>query len=173
MVWRQVMMRLTQSDAHSQFNKIDFTTALTLPLFNGKNVHWDWRWQINGQWSRVALFGSEQIFSGGMSSVRGFREGGISGDRGLNVRNEAVWSNAPEWMGIHMEPYVFLDGGRLELIANGKYQQLAGAGAGLRVASNFGKRKLTGEILLGQSLVQPSTLGKSRTVGLATLSLSF
>ena len=164
---------LNQSDAHSQFNKIDFTTALTLPLFNGKNVHWDWRWQINGQWSRVALFGSEQIFSGGMSSVRGFREGGISGDRGLNVRNEAVWSNAPEWMGIHMEPYVFLDGGRLELIANGKYQQLAGAGAGLRVASNFGKRKLTGEILLGQSLVQPSTLGKSRTVGLATLSLSF
>ncbi|MFC5475792.1 ShlB/FhaC/HecB family hemolysin secretion/activation protein [Paraherbaspirillum soli] len=164
---------ITSDEAHSQFTKLDSSATLSLPLGKLGDTVWNWRGQLNAQWSRQALFGSEQIFAGGMSSVRGFQDGGISGDRGFYVRNDLIWGNAPELLGVHLEPYVFLDMGRTELIAEKHYRQLAGAGIGLRLQAQYGKQRLTSEVLLGHPIKQPDTLGSQRTVLLATLNYSY
>jgi hemolysin activation/secretion protein len=115
------------------------------------------------------MFGNEQIFLGGMDSVRGFTEGGISGDSGFYLRSEAAWQNAPVWHDVHIEPYIFLDGGKAHLIAQGGWPTLAGTGVGARGEWHVGHQTFTGEVLLGQALLQPAALGKKATVLLATL----
>jgi hemolysin activation/secretion protein len=175
---------IQDGEAHSQFTKVDVSADIALPLGTSGtsevndtswandpsgNVAWSWRGQFNGQWSRVALFGSEQLFAGGMASVRGFRDGVISGDRGFTLRNELVMGNAPAWFGVYVEPYAFLDGGRTQLIAEGRYRQLVGGGFGLRLQARYGKQIVTSEILVGRALQQPDQFGPKKTIALATL----
>ncbi|MDO3615321.1 ShlB/FhaC/HecB family hemolysin secretion/activation protein [Ralstonia pseudosolanacearum] len=164
---------ITRDEAHSQFWKLDANASTQLPLPQVGNAALAYRGQVQAQWSNVALFGSEQIFAGGMSSVRGFREGLISGDRGLTLRNEVVWANAPALWGVRIEPYAFLDGAQTQLVATQHWQYLAGSGVGVRLSSKLGKSALTSELLLGRALVQPSELGSKATVLLATLNLVY
>ncbi|WP_296228756.1 ShlB/FhaC/HecB family hemolysin secretion/activation protein [Ralstonia sp. UBA689] len=164
---------ITREEAHSQFWKLDGNASTQLPLPKIGNAALAYRGQVSAQWSNVALFGSEQIFAGGMSSVRGFREGIISGDRGLTLRNEVVWANAPAMAGVRIEPYAFLDGGQTQLVATQHWQYLAGTGLGVRLSAAYGKSVLTSELLLGRALVQPAELGSKPTVLLATLNWTY
>ncbi|MGC8213192.1 ShlB/FhaC/HecB family hemolysin secretion/activation protein [Ralstonia pseudosolanacearum] len=164
---------ITRDEAHSQFWKLDGNASTQLPLPKFGNTVLAYRGQAQAQWSNVALFGSEQIFAGGMGTVRGFREGVISGDRGLTLRNEIVWANAPAVFGVRIEPYVFLDGGQTQLVATQHWQYLAGTGLGVRLSATLGKNAFTSELLLGRALVQPAELGTKPTVLLATLNYSF
>ncbi|CCF97793.1 conserved hypothetical protein [Ralstonia solanacearum K60] len=164
---------ITRDEAHSQFWKLDGNASTQLPLPAIGRAALAYRAQVSAQWSNVALFGSEQIFAGGMGSVRGFREGIISGDRGLTLRNEVVWGNVPVLAGVRIEPYVFLDGGQTQLVANQHWQYLAGTGVGVRLAASAGKHAFTSELLLGHALVQPAELGSKPTVLLATMNWTY
>ncbi|MCT7313273.1 ShlB/FhaC/HecB family hemolysin secretion/activation protein [Ralstonia sp. CHL-2022] len=164
---------ITRDEAHSQFWKLDGNASTQLPLATVATAVFAYRGQVQAQWSNVALFGSEQIFAGGMSSVRGFREGIISGDRGLTLRNEVVWANAPTLWGVRIEPYAFVDGGQAQLVATQHWQYLAGTGVGVRLSATRGKNQLTSELLLGRALVQPAELGSKPTVLLATVNWTY
>jgi hemolysin activation/secretion protein len=164
---------IQDTEAHSQFTKLDTNVTLTLPIGAAGKQAWIWRSQLSGQWTKQALFGSEQIFAGGMGTVRGFREGGISGDRGFYMRNDWTWARAPQPFDIRFEPYLFTDAGRTQLIAEGRYRQLAGAGAGIRIQRRLGKAELSGELLIGRALQQPDELGPKRTVLLATINWTY
>ncbi|WP_437340301.1 ShlB/FhaC/HecB family hemolysin secretion/activation protein [Cupriavidus pauculus] len=161
---------IRRDEAHAQFNKFDASTTLQLPLppVAGR-VQVAWRAQLVGQWTNVALFGSEQVYAGGMSTVRGFREGVIAGDRGAYLRNEFAWINAPVLGGLRMEPYVFLDGGETQYVATRQWQAVAGAGAGIRLSAQWAGQTFTSEVLVGAPLAQPASLGPRRAIALATL----
>jgi hemolysin activation/secretion protein len=161
-----------KADAHSQFTKLDATTTLQMALGTLAGSQWTYRGTLRGQLSRVALFGTQQIYLGGMDSVRGFTEGGIAGDSGAYMRNEAAWQNVPPWHDARIEPYVFLDGGKSHLIAQGGWPTLVGTGIGARAEWRHDAQTVTGELLLGQALLQPAALGHKATVLLATLNWS-
>jgi hemolysin activation/secretion protein len=57
----------------------------------------DWRLdvRVDGQWSDDLLVPAEQFSAGGVGSVRGFKERGISGDSGLRSQIEAL--SPPLW----------------------------------------------------------------------------
>jgi hemolysin activation/secretion protein len=157
-------------EAHAQFTKLDGNVGWQLPLptfFDSARLAW--RGQLVGQWTRMALFGSEQLYAGGMSTVRGFREGMIAGDRGVYWRNELAWANAPMLAGLRMEPYLFLDGGQAMYVATRHWQYVAGTGAGLRLSAQWARQTFTSELLLGVPLAQPAELGAKRPIVLATL----
>jgi hemolysin activation/secretion protein len=157
-------------EAHAQFTKLDGNVAWQFPLpgiFDSARLAW--RGQLVGQWTNVALFGSEQIYAGGMSTVRGFREGVIAGDRGAYWRNELAWANAPMLGALRMEPYLFLDGGQAMYVATRHWQYVAGTGAGIRLAANWARQTFTSELLIGMPLAQPAVLGNKRPIVLATL----
>lgn len=164
---------IRKDEAHAQFTKIDANASMQVPLPSIARARFAWRPQFVGQWSNVALFGSEQIFAGGTSTVRGFREGVIAGDRGAYLRNEWIWANAPALAGLRMEPYLFLDGGMTEYVATRRWQAVAGAGAGVRVAMQWAGQTLSGELLLGAPLAQPSYLGATHPLLLATINWTY
>lgn len=164
--------QLEEADAHSQFTKLDAGATLQVALGTLAGTQWTYRGTLRGQYSRVAMFGNEQIFLGGMDSVRGFTEGGIAGDSGFYLRNEAAWQNVPVWHDAHLEPYVFLDGGKSHLIAQGGWPTLVGTGVGARAQWRYKAQTITSEVLLGQALLQPAALGRKATVLLATLNWS-
>jgi hemolysin activation/secretion protein len=161
---------LAASDAHSQFTKLDFAATLTRALPAIGSTQWTYRGALSGQWAGVGLFGSEQLYAGGSASVRGFRDTGISGERGVVLRNEAVWSNACSCGALRLEPYFFIDGARTRLLAQERWQSLAGAGMGLRWSWQWRGKDFTGELLMGHALRQPAPGGPANV---ATLSLNW
>nr|WP_313068133.1 ShlB/FhaC/HecB family hemolysin secretion/activation protein [Paraburkholderia sp. LEh10] len=163
---------IARSDAHSQFTKLDATANFTVPLPNLGAVALAYRGTFGGQYANVALYGSEQLYLGGMDTVRGFRSGEIAGDRGLYSRNELAWVNAPAWKDGRIEPYVFFDAGKASLIAVPGFPTLAGVGAGVRAQWQWRKQVLSGELLAGRALTQPAALGPKATLILGTLNWS-
>lgn len=163
---------IDSADAHSQFTMVDATGTLQGAIGHLGSTAWRYQGTLRAQYSPVALFSNNQIFLGGMDTVRGFLEGGVSGDRGFYLRNEAVWSNAPAWHDTQIEPYVFLDGGKAHLVAQPGWPTLVGTGVGVRAAWKFRTQAISSEVLLGRALVQPAALGSKSTVLLATLNWS-
>ena len=164
---------IEKTDAHSQFTKFDIAASLGLPL----SPSWGYRGSFAGQWSHVGLFSSEQIFAGGVGSVRGFQEGGVSGDRGYYVRNELQWMKAPqpEVLGspLLLQPYVFIDGGRTQLISQAQWKSIVGGGFGARAQWQTGGHTIFLDALVGAPISQPAELGGKRTIGQISLTWSF
>lgn len=82
----------------SQFDKYSLMVTYYRP-FALKEQHMYWNMSAYGQFSDRTLYGPERIQIGGRSSVRGFHEDSIAGDKGFYVRNELGW-NLPwfdEW----------------------------------------------------------------------------
>lgn len=164
---------LTGSDAHSQFTKLDATATFTVPLPKLGGQRFAYRGALGGQYVNVALYGTEQLYLGGMDTIRGFRSGEIVGDRGLYSRNELAWLNAPAWQGGRIEPYVFLDAGKVGLVSSPGFPTLAGAGVGLRAQWQWHRQMLSGEVTVGRALTQPASLGSRATLVLATANWNY
>ncbi|WP_175754009.1 ShlB/FhaC/HecB family hemolysin secretion/activation protein [Burkholderia ambifaria] len=164
---------IDETDAHSQFTKLDATATYALPLPKLGTAQFAYRGALGGQWTNVALYGSEQLYLGGMDTIRGFRSGEIAGDRGIYARNELAWVNVPAWHDARVEPYVFLDAGKANLIAVPEFPTLAGVGAGLRAQWQWHGKQLSGEVLAGRQLCRPASLGSKATLVLGTANLAF
>lgn len=143
--------------ARGQFTKLEGNATLQLPMAKA----WSWRSRIAAQWSQVPLYSSEQLFAGGVSTVRGFAESAAGGDRGLTWRNEWAMQGVPAPFDgrvfghkLGIEPYLFLDAARLSTLADGQRATLLSAGAGLRFALGKG----TGEVIVGKPLKAPETV---------------
>ena len=161
-----------EADAHAQFTRLDWSATLQLPLGHVGPTAWTYRGTYTGQYSHDALFGNEQIFLGGSDTVRGFTQASVSGDSGFYLRNECVWTNAPAWRDGHWESYVFVDGGKAHLVAQGGWPTLIGAGAGVRAQWKLRSKLVSGELLAGQALLQPASMGRKASVLLFTLNLA-
>lgn len=161
-----------EADAHAQFTRLDWSATLQMPLGHIGPTAWTYRGTFTGQYSHDALFGNEQLFLGGSDTVRGFTQGSVSGDSGFYLRNECVWTNAPAWRDGHWESYVFVDGGKAHLVAQGGWPTLVGAGAGVRAQWKVRSRLVSGELLAGQALTQPAAMGRKASVVLFTLNLA-
>ncbi len=121
---------LERASAHAQFVKLALNAGAVATFAQGDL---ETAIQAGGQFARVGLHGSEQLSLGGLSSVRGFREGVLTGDRGFLWRGEVrlprVLANLP--VAGQAVPYLHLDYGAAWLArADGDY--VAGAGVGAR-----------------------------------------
>ncbi|KAB2967968.1 ShlB/FhaC/HecB family hemolysin secretion/activation protein [Zoogloea sp.] len=138
--------------ARARFGKLDVS--------GGAALHLPGNWSLRGngawQWSGVPLFSSEQIFVGGVASVRGFAESAAAGDRGGYWRSELVRSLAAASSGgpWQFEPFGFWDAGHVRALASGRASTLMSAGLGLRVASRSGAF----EVIAGRPVVRPADM---------------
>jgi hemolysin activation/secretion protein len=144
---------LPRGAAHAQYTKLDASISGSVQL----SAYFTVSSQLAGQFSDQALFSSEQIFIGGASTVRGFPEGLLSGDRGALIRNELQYNaRAVSFLNTQtrLQPFAFVDGGSVELIAQGRFQSLASTGIGLRGVG----RSLSAEVVLGKPLLWPDAI---------------
>ncbi len=137
--------------ARGQFTKLETSVGAQLPL----SARWTWRTRLAHQWTRNPLYSSEQLFAGGVASVRGFAESAAGGDRGYFMRNEWLLQDlAPLGLGsarLQWQPYVFLDGARLRTLSDARRQRLLSAGVGARLTLGAA----SGEIIIGRPLLTP------------------
>ncbi|HCT9095209.1 TPA: ShlB/FhaC/HecB family hemolysin secretion/activation protein [Serratia liquefaciens] len=68
----------------AEFHKLSLSGSYYLPLAQD----WTYLTSLYSQWSNHRLYGSERLTIGGESSVRGFKEQYLSGDKGGYWRNE-------------------------------------------------------------------------------------
>ncbi len=152
---------LPRGAARAQFGKLEVSASLAKPLTSGlfqdvKGV--SWRARVNAQWSRDALYSSEQIFAGGVGSVRGFAESAVGGDRGIVLRNELVregWWLAADGKA-RLDPYAFVDAAHVRS-ASGGGQSLASAGAGMRISFLHGSTQGSADLVVGRPIKRPHT----------------
>lgn len=157
---------LPEEGAHAQFTKLDLSGSLSMQFGS-----WTYRGSLNSQWAEKALFGSEQIFGGGIATVRGFAESAIAGDRGYVVGNELAYGKLPALFGdrLRVDPFAFIDSARTQLIAERQWQSIIGAGLGLRVSS----KGTATELIFGKPLHHPDQLADHGLRIHANFNLSF
>ena len=136
--------------ARARFGKLDVSGSAALYLPGNWSLRGNGAWQ----WSGVPLFSSEQIFVGGVASVRGFAESAAGGDRGGYWRTEIGRSLAAAPAGMHLEPFAFWDAGYVRTLASGRAATLMSAGLGLRAAIRAGNL----EVIAGKPVVSPSDM---------------
>lgn len=89
---------------------------------------------LRAQYSTNYLFGTEEISMGGVYSVRGFNDTGLSGNTGFYLRNELSPTYTVEK--VNISPYIAFDYGYVEENENSIYGTILGATIGSRIAWN-------------------------------------
>ncbi|RZT76342.1 hemolysin activation/secretion protein [Azospira oryzae] len=161
-----------RSAPHNQFEKWDSTLGVSLML----SSHLALRSTLAGQFARMGLPGQEQSFYGGASSVRGFKEGVIAGDRGQFMRNELLWTTASSLLlpdslkssGVRFDPFISLDAARARLLADSLDQRIASAGFGFRT----GWKDIAADFTWARPLTAPPGISREQRLHFS-LSLMF
>jgi hemolysin activation/secretion protein len=123
------------------FKKWSLNGSFQLPVANDL---W-WLTSFYGQWSPDRLYGSERLTLGGESSVRGFKEQYLSGDKGGYWRNELNYTLFTLPLIGQVSSVVALDGGWLQKDPKDPWASgmLWGAAAGLSAANRYYSSQLT------------------------------
>jgi len=137
---------MTEVMPRAQFGKLKYGMSYNLPFkIAGRDAAWSS--QLTGQHAYDVLYGSEQMYIGGIYSVRGYVNNTLNGDNGYYWRNDLslrLPASAFNQQGV-FKPYLSFDVGRVT-------QRVSG--------------------LAPDGTLSGATLGASWTVGPATVELS-
>jgi hemolysin activation/secretion protein len=119
----------------AEFKKWSVNGSFQLPATNDL---W-WLTSVYGQWSPDRLYGSERLTIGGESSVRGFKEQYLSGDKGGYWRNELNYTLFTLPFIGRVTSIVAFDGGWLQKDGNDPWASgtLWGAAVGLSSSNRY------------------------------------
>ncbi|MFE8149891.1 ShlB/FhaC/HecB family hemolysin secretion/activation protein [Brenneria goodwinii] len=156
------------SDApRAEFNKLTLAASYYRPI--SENI--SYLTNFYGQYSAQALYGSEQVTLGGESSVRGFKEQYLSGDRGGYWRNEINWRPSVLPLLGELTLTAALDGGHL--FSHQGDSESAGTLWGAAVGAGVANRYLSQQITVGWPLDYPDWLKPDAVAVYYRIGLSF
>ncbi|PWC22437.1 hemolysin activator protein [Brenneria roseae subsp. roseae] len=156
------------SDApRAAFNKLTLAASYYYPI--GENI--SYLTNLYGQYSAQALYGSEQVTLGGESSVRGFKEQYLSGNRGGYWRNEINWRPMALPLLGELTLTAALDGGHL--FSHHGDSESAGTLWGAAVGAGVANRYLSQQITVGWPLDYPDWLQPDAVAVYYRMGLSF
>lgn len=126
-----------RAGASADYRILRYGAAYSLRLADD----WQLRLQFNGQTTRSALVSGEQFGAGGASSVRGFQEREVAGDKGQFASVEIQtpnWCPATAAIVVQCRALAFVDGARVSrnkaLPGEEQRTAISSAGVGLRFA---------------------------------------
>ena len=118
----------------AQFQKYTADLSWYKP-FMIREQRFSYRVSFSGQYSDDILYSSEKLGIGDDTTVRGFKENSIMGDKGFYIRNEIGYNYKS------LEPFIAYDYGRVKDVYKDEYyekngSEMSGATIGLRVYLN-------------------------------------
>lgn len=118
----------------AQFQKYTADLSWYKP-FMIKEQRFSYRVSFSGQYSDDILYSSEKLGIGDDTTVRGFKENSIMGDKGFYIRNEIGYNYKS------LEPFIAYDYGRVKDVYKDEYyekngSEMSGATIGLRMYLN-------------------------------------
>lgn len=138
------------------FNKWTLSGSYYLPLAQG----WHYLTSFYGQWTPDRLYGSERLTIGGESSVRGFREQYLSGDKGGYWRNEINYDLLTLPFIGTLNALAAIDGGYLRHDNQDSFASGTLWGGAVGVGSR--NRYFSSQFTVGLPLAWPEWLGPDR-----------
>lgn len=155
----------------AQFDKWKFGVSYMFP-FKAAGLDWSLNSSLVGQKAGDVLYGSEQIFIGGIYTVRGFVKNTLAGDTGYYWRNDLSFRlpfNIPGEFSGMFRPYIALDHGyvdnRVENVPDGS---LTGSAIGCSVS--IGKASV--DVFTTHPLHQPAFMQRMGNSTFLRLNLS-
>lgn len=151
----------------AQFQK--YTTDLNwYKPFRIGEQNFSYKFSFSGQYSDDILYSSEKLSIGDDTTVRGFKENSIMGDKGIYIRNEIAYSYK------FLEPFIAYDTGRVKDVTKDEYykkygSEMSGAAVGVRVYFQY----LTASITYSKPVNAPSYVDKNKQEIYITLSCIF
>ncbi len=128
--------------------------------------------QVRGQYNRTPLIAQDRMCLGGRNSVRGFDgQQSLCGDRGLQLRNDIVWS-----VNRHFSAYMGIDVGRVggQSTKDLTERSMSGYVVGVRAAYSLPHRiQLNLDGFVGRPIRKPSFFQDAATTAGFNLSLNF
>ena len=151
----------------AQFQKYTMDINWYKP-FKINNQNFSYRFSFSGQYSDDILYSSEKMSIGDDTTVRGFKENSIMGDKGIYIRNELAYNYN------FLEPFIAFDIGRVKDVTKDEYYEkygteLSGASIGVRVYFKY----FTASITYSKPLTAPRYIDKNKQEIYITLSYLF
>lgn len=151
----------------AQFQKYTMDINWYKP-FKINNQNFSYRFSFSGQYSDDILYSSEKMSIGDDTTVRGFKENSIMGDKGIYIRNELSYNYN------FLEPFIAYDIGRVKDVTKDEYYEkygteLSGASIGVRVYFKY----FTASITYSKPLTAPRYIDKNKQEIYITLSYLF
>lgn len=151
----------------AQFQKYTMDINWYKP-FKINNQNFSYRFSFSGQYSDNILYSSEKMSIGDDTTVRGFKENSIMGDKGIYIRNELAYNYN------FLEPFIAYDIGRVKDVTKDEYYEkygteLSGASIGVRVYFKY----FTASITYSKPLTAPRYIDKNKQEIYITLSYLF
>ena len=136
--------------------------------FKINNQNFSYRFSFSGQYSDDILYSSEKMSIGDDTTVRGFKENSIMGDKGIYIRNELTYNYN------FLEPFIAYDIGRVKDVTKDEYYEkygteLSGASIGVRIYFKY----FTASITYSKPLTAPRYIDKNKQEIYITLSYLF
>lgn len=136
--------------------------------FNIKKQKFAYRFAVNSQYSDDILYSSEKMSIGDDTTVRGFKENSLQGDKGIYIRNELSYTYKI------FEPFIGYDIGRVKDVYKdrlyNKYgSKLSGISMGLRVSWKY----FNSSIIYSKGIESPSYIDKNPQEVYISLSATF
>lgn len=149
---------LRSESPKAQFDRYTASVDYQQP-FSIAGIAAQYRARIVGQYSPDVLFGTEMFSIGSTYTVRGYKEAGLSSNRGAYWRNDVLFSIQPKWGGgwlTRFSPFVGLDAGfvRDERLYTEKYEMLQGWALGV----NLSGTNWTSSLTFSQPIDEPDYL---------------
>lgn len=115
----------------AQFQKYTMDLNWYKP-FRIREQNFSYKFSFSGQYSDDILYSSEKMSIGDDTTVRGFKENSIMGDKGIYIRNEIAYSYK------FIEPFIAYDTGRVKDVTKDDYykkygSEMSGAAIGMRI----------------------------------------
>jgi hemolysin activation/secretion protein len=151
----------TANAPRAQFRRINYSASYSVP-FRAAGLDAAFSSSFSGQQARTPLFGSEQMYVGGLYSVRGFENTSLAGDHGFIWRNELSIRqplNAGGTLRAMLRPFVAIDYGRTRMLEDGSGVP-EGSLSGATVGLNLSTRSFALEVFNSRGLHVPSFLSR-------------
>lgn len=151
----------------AQFQKYTADLNWYKPFRIGEQ-NFSYKFSFSGQYSDDILYSSEKISIGDDTTVRGFKENSIMGDKGIYIRNEIAYNYK------FIEPFIAYDMGRVKDVTKDDYykkygSEMSGAAIGIRVYFQY----FTASVTYSKPVNAPSYVNKNKQEIYISLSCMF
>lgn len=151
----------------AQFQKYTMDLNWYKPFRIGEQ-NFSYKFSFSGQYSDDILYSSEKISIGDDTTVRGFKENSIMGDKGIYIRNELAYSYK------FIEPFIAYDIGWVKDVTKDDYykkygSEMSGAAIGVRIYFQH----FTASITYSKPVNAPEYVNKNKQEVYITLSYMF
>lgn len=161
---------LPDESPRAQFNKIRYTAGWSRPFeLNGRKGSVSTA--LTGQHGMHVLYGSEQISVGGLTSVRGFHDTSLAGDRGWYLRNDLSLTEPFTVFGVEgsIKPYAGWDIGKILY----RYGTQGGTLSGMALGATTSVGPFSLDLTYVRALLRESQLDREPAMTFAKLTTTF